>query len=248
MDAATLLMLSLAGVGAGLVGTVAGLASLVSYPALLAAGLGPLAANVTNTVALVGNAVGGLHGSRPELSGQRARIRRLVPPAVVGGTAGGALLLVTPPDAFERIVPWLIGLGSLAVLVRPDPQVLTGGSRRHDRLLWWGVLAVAVYGGYFGAAAGVLLLALILYLTGENVARGSAVRLTLLSLANAVAALTFAFAGPVHWPAALVMGAGFVAGSRLGPVVLRRSPDAAMRFLVAAAGVAMAVHLGIEAY
>src|SRR4051812_848542 len=126
MEPSTLALLGLAGMGAGLVGTVAGLASLVSYPALLAAGLGPLAAHVTNTVALVGNAVGGIHASRPELAGQRTRIRRLIPPAIIGGTTGGALLLLTPPDAFERIVPWLIGLGSLAVLVRPDPGLLTG--------------------------------------------------------------------------------------------------------------------------
>jgi len=229
------------------VGTVAGLSSLVSYPALLAAGLGPVPANVTNSVALVGNAVGGLRASRPELAGQGDRLRRLALPTALGGAAGGALLLLTPPGAFERIVPWLIGLASLAVLLRRPP-----GESRHPPAggprLWWGVLAVGGYGGYFGAAAGVLLLALILYLTGESVARGSAVRLTLLSLANAVAAVTFALAGPVHWQAALVMGAGTVAGSRLGPVVLRRSPDAALRLLIAAAGVALAIHLGIEAY
>jgi uncharacterized membrane protein YfcA len=164
---------------------------------------------------------------------------------------GGALLLVTPAGTFERIVPWLVGLASLAVLLRPRPRPTTAdhpAAGRHDRLLWWGVLLVAVYGGYFGAAAGVLLLALILWFTEESVARGSAVRLTLLSLANAVAALTFAFAGPVHWPAAVVMGVGFVGGSRLGPVVLRHSPDALLRPAIALAGVGVAVHLGIAAY
>src|SRR4051794_17299065 len=152
MSAATLTLLLLAGIGAGLVGTVAGLASLVSYPALLAAGLSPVAANVTNTVALVGNAVGGIHGSRPELAGQRDRVRRLVPPAVIGGTAGGALLLLTPSDTFERIVPWLIGLGSAAVLLRPRPESLTGDHGRHDRWLWWGVLLVGGFRGGFSAA------------------------------------------------------------------------------------------------
>ena len=221
----------------------------MSYPALLAAGLAPVAANVTNTVALMGNALGGLHGSRPELAGQRARVRRLVLPAVAGGLTGGILLLLTPSGAFERIVPWFIGLGSIAVLVRPGAESLAAAHHdRHDRVLWWGVLLVGVYGGYFGAAAGVLLLALILWFTGETVARGSAVRLTLLSLANGVAAVTFALAGPVHWPAALVMGAGFVAGSRLGPVVLRHSPDAVLRVAIALAGLAVAVHLGIAAY
>ena len=221
----------------------------MSYPALLAAGLGPVAANVTNTVALTGNALGGLHGSRPELAGQRDRVRRLVLPAAAGGVTGGVLLLLTPSGAFERIVPWLIGLGSIAVLARPGPQSLAAaGHPRHERALWWGVLLVGGYAGYFGAAAGVLLLSLILWFTGETVARGSALRLTLLSLANCVAAVTFAVAGPVHWPAALVMGAGFVAGSRLGPVVLRHSPDAVLRVAIALAGVAVAIHLGIAAY
>lgn len=248
MDAVTLAWLGVAGVGAGLAGTVAGIASLVSYPALLAAGLGPVAANVTNTVALTGNALGGIRGSRPELAGQSALIRRLVPPVVAGGVLGGLLLLVTPPDTFERIVPWLIGLGSLAVLARPTPEAVAARHAGHERALWWGVLLVACYGGYFGAAAGVVLLALILWFTGETVARGSAARTTLLALANAVAAVTFALAGPVHWPSALAMGAGFVAGSRLGPVVLRYSPDGALRVLIALTGVALAVRLGIETY
>src|SRR5689334_135235 len=98
MTATTLGLLFLAGVGGGLVGTVAGLASLVSYPALLAAGLGPVAANVTNSVALLGTSAGGVLGGRPELAGQRERLRRLLLPAVLGGTAGGALLLLTPSD------------------------------------------------------------------------------------------------------------------------------------------------------
>lgn len=227
-------------------GTVAGLSSLVSYPTLLAAGLSPVAANVTNTVALLGNAVGGLPGSRPELAGQGDRLRRLAPPAVLGGAAGSALLLLTPPDAFERIVPWLIGLASLAVLLRRPPSAPhpPTGSRR----LWWAVLAVGCYAGYFGAAAGVVLLALMLWATGEGVARASALRLVLLSTANGVAALAFAVAGPVHWPAALALGAGCAAGGRLGPVVLRHAPDGALRTGIALAGLALAVHLALDAY
>jgi uncharacterized membrane protein YfcA len=234
-------------VAAGLVGTVAGLASLVSYPALLAAGLGPVPANVTNTVALLGNAVGGLRASGPELAGQGDRLRRLALPTALGGATGGALLLLTPPGAFERIVPWLIGLASLAVLLRRPPRDSPhppAGGRR----LWWGVLAVGGYGGYFGAAAGVVLLALVLWATGEGVARASALRLALLSLANLVAALGFAVAGPVHWPAALAMGAGCAAGGRLGPVVLRHAPDGALRAGIALTGLALAIRLGLAAY
>lgn len=262
MTSGTLVLLAIAGVGAGLVGTVTGLASLVSYPALIAAGLGPVAANVTNTVSLVGIGVGAMHGSRPELRGQRARVRRLAVPAVLGGVAGGALLLFTPSGSFAKIVPWLIALGSIAVLLRPRPAPLPGGDstvagqpdpapapiQQHDRWLWLGTLLVSVYGGYFGAAAGVLMVGLFLLLTGETLARVSAARTAVLFLANGIAALSFALFGPVHWAAAISMGVGTVVGGRLGPIVLRRSPDGLLRVLICLAGVGLAVHLGLDAY
>ena len=121
MSAAELLFLVLAGLGAGLVGSIAGLASLISYPALLAIGLPPVMANVTNTVALVPSS-GSVLGSRPELGGQATRLLRLGVVAVLGGVIGGLLLLITPPGPFERIVPWLIAFASIAILVPRRPQ------------------------------------------------------------------------------------------------------------------------------
>src|ERR1700722_5132900 len=115
-------LLMTAGVGAGLCGSMAGLASLVSYPALLAAGLSPISANVTNTVSLVFSSVGTAAGSRPELGGQGSRLRRLGALALAGGCAGSVLVLVTPARAFEEVVPWLIGLGSIAVLAPRYPR------------------------------------------------------------------------------------------------------------------------------
>src|SRR5579863_7639530 len=112
----------LAGFGGGLVGSVAGLASLVSYPALLAVGLPPVTANVSNTVALVASSIGSITGSRPELRGQRAQARRLAGISIAGGVIGGVLLLATPSSAFALIVPWLIGLASVAILVRRNPD------------------------------------------------------------------------------------------------------------------------------
>lgn len=248
MSAADVVLLVVAGLGAGLAGSIAGLASLVSYPALLAVGLGPVAANVTNTVALVFSGVGSALGSRPELRGQGGRVRRLGAVAVAGGAVGGGLLLLTPPGVFELVVPWLIGGASLAVLVQPRPRVLRRLAHGGDApALVAGVFAVAVYGGYFGAAAGVLLFALLLAAGGEGFARTNALKNVVLALANAVAAVGFVVLGPVQWVAVPPLAAGFLVGGRLGPVVVRHVPVGPLRWGIGLAGLALAVRLGVQA-
>ncbi|PRY50737.1 hypothetical protein LY71_103301 [Geodermatophilus tzadiensis] len=247
------LLLVLAGVGAGLAGSVAGLASLVSYPALLATGLPPVTANVTNTVALVLTSVGSISASRPELTGQGRRLLPLVAAAVLGGATGAALLLLTPAEAFERAVPVLIGGAALAILLqRPPRELAEEGARAHRRRdPWWlvaGTAVVAVYGGYFGAAAGVLLLALFLLGTGEPLPRGNAFKNVTLGAANAVAAVGFVLLSPVAWSAALPLALGCLVGGRLGPRVVRRAPQGALRRLIALAGLGLAVVLAVDAY
>lgn len=250
MSGSELLLLLLAGIGAGLAGSIAGLASLISYPALLAVGLAPVAANVTNTVALVFSGVGSVLGSRPELRGEGHRLRRLAPAAVAGAIVGGVLLLSTPPGAFELIVPWLIGLASLAILVGPQPAELRGTLHRtvDSRKVVTGVFFIGIYGGYFGAAAGVILLALLLASSGETLARSNALKNAILGLANGIAALGFAVFGPVQWLAVVPLSLGFLAGGRLGPAVVRRSPSGLLRGIVAVAGIAVAIRLGLDAY
>jgi uncharacterized membrane protein YfcA len=241
--------LILAGFGGGLAGSVAGLASLVSYPALLAVGLPPLSANVSNTVALVFGSVGSVSGSVVELRGQRAQARRLGAMGIAGGISGALLLLATPPGAFVRIVPWLIAGASLAILVQRAPARATAiAAPRAGRALSAAVFVVAVYGGYFGAAAGVLLLAVLLIATTEPLARSNAMRNLVLGLANAVAALAFVAFGPVRWSAVLPLAVGFLFGGRLGPLVVRRAPPGPLRALIACAGLGLAVHLGLDAY
>jgi uncharacterized membrane protein YfcA len=231
-----------------LAGSIAGLASLVSYPALLAVGLPPISANVTNTVALVWSSVGSVWGYRPELAGQRARLRALAPLAVAGGVVGGLLLLATPSGEFARVVPWLIGVGSLAVLVRRSPGAVHHRTRRGALGASGAVFLVCVYGGYFGAAAGVVLLGLLLWTTLEPLATCRAMTSVLLGLANAVAAVAFAVDGPVRWGDALPLAVGCLIGGRLGPLVVRRAPVGPLRIAIAVAGMGLAVHLGLDAY
>jgi uncharacterized membrane protein YfcA len=246
--------LVLSGVGAGLTGSVAGLASLISYPALLALGLPPVTANVTNTVALVLNSVGSVSASRPELRGQTRRLVPLAVAAVLGGTAGAVLLLLTPSGAFERIVPFLIAGASAAILVqRPPRELAEEGHRDHPvpsdpAWLAVGTFAIAVYGGYFGAAAGVLMLAMYLLGTGETLPRGNAMKNLILGVANSVAAVGFVVFASIAWSAALPLAIGLFVGGRIGPRVVRRAPQTALRRVIAVAGLALAVRLGIQAF
>lgn len=242
-------LLVLAGFGAGLAGSAAGLASLVSYPALLAVGLSPVAANVTNTVALVGTGAGSALGSRPELRGQGRRVLRLLVASGLGGSIGAGLLLVTPPGVFELMVPWLIGLASVMVLARPRPQYLQTLHHGGDSpALTVGIFLVAIYGGYFGAAAGVLMLALLLAASEATLAQSNAVKNVVLAMANLVAAIGFVVLGPVVWEAVVPLAIGCVVGGRLGPVVVRHSPATLVRALIGVAGIALALKLGLDAY
>ncbi len=244
-------LLLLAGVGAGLTGSIAGLASLVSYPALLATGLPPVTANVTNSVALVLNTVGSVSASRPELRGQGRRLLPHALAATLGGVVGAVLLLRTPAEAFERIVPVLIGGAALAILLQRSPTELaatTAPVARDPRWLVPGTFAIAIYGGYFGAAAGVMMLAMYLVGTGERLPRSNAMKNVVLGFANSVAALGYVLFASVAWSAALPLAAGCLLGGTAGPWVVRRAPQALLRRLIALAGLGLAVHLGIQTY
>lgn len=249
------LLLVAAGVGAGLTGSVAGLASLVSYPALLALGLTPLAANVTNTLGLLTNGVGSAAGSRDELRGHARRVTRLSIWAGVGGAAGAGLLLWGSSGTFKQVVPWLIVLGSVTLLLRDPLRSWLDRRRmvesvREARLTpsWRRLVLVAlvgIYGGYFGAGAGVIMLALLSLETLEPLPVTNAVKNITLTAANAVAALIFAFASPVDWPAAAAVGIGVLVGSRCGPAIVRVLPDRPLRIGIALAGLGLAVALWV---
>ncbi|MDT5336699.1 MAG: uncharacterized protein QOD90_2204 [Mycobacterium sp.] len=242
-------LLFAAGIGGGLCGSIAGLASLTTYPALLLIGLPPVAANVTNTVALVFNAVGSVSASLPELSGQRSTMKRLIPAAVVGGAAGAALLLAIPAEGFENVVPVL--LAASAVLIALPQRDRVAGIPRSTALILLetlAILAICVYGGFFGAAAGVLMLALFLRTGSDSLAHANATKNVILGVANGTAALIFIVFAPIHWLAVVPLGAGCLLGSRLGPSIVRRAPATPLRLLIAVAGLALAVKLGVDTY
>lgn len=243
------ILLALAGIGGGLAGSIAGLASVSTYPALLLVGLPPVTANVTNTVALVFNGVGSVWGSLPELEGQGARLKKVVPTALAGGAAGAVLLLSIPSEGFERAVPVLL-VGAAIVIALPRRRTVRTGPRSTGRTVLLGatILAICVYGGFFGAAAGVLLLALFLAMGSESLARANATKNVVLGTANGAAALVFLVFGPVSWAAVVPLGIGCLIGSRLGPAVVRRAPATPLRLLIAIAGLTLAVKLGFDAY
>jgi uncharacterized membrane protein YfcA len=268
-------LLALLGVGilAGIVSTVASLASIVSYPALLALGLPPVSANVTNTVALMFTGLGAAAGSRPELAGQGRRVLRLGLVTAIGGGVGAALLLLTPSRVFEYAAPVLIAAGSLVILrppatppaavspaavpgppaqppAAPPPETLT--REPTDRERGWlprlAIFAVAVYIGYFGAAGGILLLAVLIRMLQQSLARTNAVKNAVSGLANAVAGIAFAIFGPVRWAAVVPLAAGFLIGGWAGPWLVRRLPARGLRVFVGICGLGLAIRLGASAY
>ena len=244
LDATHVVLLVLAGVGSGLTGYGAGLASVVSYPALLAVGLSPLAANATNTVALTGIAVGGVGSARRELEGMRARIVRFGLAGLVGGALGAGLLVLLPESTFTAVVPWLVVLGSMTLLLRPWLQRLHRGRfSEHHPLVVVAIGVVAVYGGYFGAAAGTLVVATLGLVLTEPLARITALRAVVLGLANLVASVVFIVYGLVEWSAAVPLAGGMFVGGSLAPRILRRLPEVVVRVLVAVAGLALAAFL-----
>lgn len=243
-------LLLAAGIVGGLTGSIAGLASVATYPALLVVGLPPVTANVTNTVALVFNGIGSVWGSRPELAGGRAWIIRVVPFAALGGVAGAVLLLSIPPEGFENSVPILLAIAALAIALprRTNGERIGRSPSRLLALQAGAVFLVSIYSGYFGAAAGVLLLAVLLNLSDATLATANAGKNLTLGVANAVAAVVFAVLAPVQWAAVLPLGAGCLIGSRLGPVVVRHAPATPLRLVIAASGLALAVKLGLDTY
>ena len=237
----------LAGIAAGTINTVVGSGTLITFPTLLAMGVPPVTANVSNTLGLVPGSLSGAIGYRRELAGQRPRLVRLGVASVLGGTTGAVLLLVLPPAAFGAIVPVLIALGCILVIAQPaitrrvEARAEARGQARpeHSALWVWGLVYLAgVYGGYFGAAQGVLLMAILGVGLSESMQRNNATKNVLALLVNLVAAIVFVFVAPMNWTVAGLIAFGSVIGGQIGATVGRRLPAWALRAFIVVVGVA----------
>lgn len=240
--------LILAGILAGALGSAGAITSLVSYPALIAAGIPPLTANITNIVAGTALWPGSALASRPELHGRTPWLARHLPAAAAGAAIGVALLLHTSAHGFTQVVPFLVAGGSLAVLLSP---VITRRSDHPPRLPGWGldgaVLLVSVYAGYFGAASGVMTLAVVLIAATPHLPTANALKNMLIGVGSVIATLALILLHPIDWASTVPLALGMLAGSTLGPQVTRRVSPAVMRPLVATVGLGLAVALWVTA-
>ncbi|MGH7705630.1 MAG: sulfite exporter TauE/SafE family protein [Candidatus Dormibacteria bacterium] len=238
-------LLAAAGLLAGVVGSAGGITSLISYPALLAVGLTPLGATVTNSVALVVCWPGSALGSRSELRGRAPWLLRWGMVAAGGGAVGAGLLLSTPEGVFGRVVPFLLGLASVALLLQPQLSAWRQrhGSLTHPLLLGGGLFTMSLYNGYFGAGAGVMVLTLVLLAVDQRYLLANALKNMLVGVATMVAALGFVIFAAVNWRDAVPLGMGLFLGSTLGPGVARWVPATPLRIVVALSGLGLAVRL-----
>ena len=236
----------LGGLAAGGVNALVGAGSLITFPLLLAIGLPPVTANVSNTVGLIPGSVSGALGYRRELKGQQSRLVRLCLAGALGGLTGGAVLLVMPSETFARVVPFLIGLACVLVLLQPvvsrrlERRAAEGGPRglaASPALLLAGVYLCGIYGGYFGAAQGVLLLGLLGIALTEHLQRINAAKNVLAATINLAPAGLFVAVADISWPVALLLAAGSLVGGQIGARVGRRLPSGALRGAVLVVGI-----------
>jgi uncharacterized membrane protein YfcA len=235
-----------AGLAAGCINVIVGSGSLITFPVLLALGYPPVVANVSNTVGLVPGSASGAYGYRRELNGQRTRLLWLGVASVVGAIIGGLLLLVLPAATFEIVVPVLIAVACALVFVQPRLSAWLGGRKRHPHggpWLWTGVFATSVYGGYFGAAQGVVLMALLAIFLDEDLQRVNAVKNVLAGVVNAAAAVLFILVAHVNWAVAMFIAVGSLLGGLAGASIGRRLPPLVLRILIVIVGVLAIVKL-----
>ncbi|MFI8964860.1 sulfite exporter TauE/SafE family protein [Streptomyces sp. NPDC053493] len=244
-----------AGTAAGAINTVVGSGTLITFPVLLATGLPPITANVSNALGLVPGSISGAIGYRSELTGQTTRVLRLGAAALLGGLLGAVLLLALPSDAFDAIVPVLIGIALVLVLVQP--RIAAAVQRRREAkgteahpdggpALLVGLFLASIYGGYFGAAQGVLYISLMGLLLHDTLQRINAVKNILGAVVNGVAAVFFLFVADFDWTAVLLIAVGSTIGGQIGAKIGKRLPPTVLRGVIIAVGIVAILQLTLK--
>jgi uncharacterized membrane protein YfcA len=243
-----LLGLAVAGFLAGSINAVAGAGTLLSFPALVATGITPIDASATSTVGLVPGNLGGTHGYRPELAGQDGRLKVLGAASVLGAVIGAALLLVSSAAVFDAIAPVLILAACGLIVAAPmaeHPRLRRSGDAP-PRWLFTGQLAASVYGAYFGAGLGILLLGMFGFLLRDDLQRLNALKVALSLVITAVAGFAYVFSGRVAWSEAAVLAVASLAGGRIGVIPARRLSTRGLRAVVLAIGMAAAIWMFVR--
>lgn len=253
MDVTEILLLAVAGVAAGAVNAIAGGGSLITFPSLIAIGLPSVDANVTNSVAVFPGYVSSVAGSRADLAGQRQRVWATVPVAVVGSAAGCALLLLTPARVFEVVVPFLVLAAAATLAFQERLRALVGHPRsmpprRAAVTLQCVVFAGAVYGGYFGAALGVMYVAALALILDEPLKRINALKNVLSATVGLVTVLVFAVFAGVDWAAVATLAPATIVGGYAGARLARRLPQRTLRYVIVAFGTAIGLLLLYRAF
>jgi uncharacterized membrane protein YfcA len=241
-DVASYALVGGAALAAGAVNAIAGGGSLITFPALVAAGLSSVGASITNTVALCPGYLGATLAQRRDLVGQRARAWRVLPVAALGGVAGALLLLATGEAAFDVIVPFLILFAAVLLALQDRVRELVVGDRR-AHATWWAALPVglsAIYGGYFGAGMGVMILAGVGVVIDDSLIRINALKQSVSLVVNVAAAVVFVASGRIDWRLAGVMAVGALAGGVVGGAIASRVPANVLRWTIVVGGVVLA--------
>jgi uncharacterized membrane protein YfcA len=248
MSFGEIVAIAFAGLAAGTINTVVGSGTLITFPVLLAFGYAPVTANVSNTIGLVPGSVSGAIGYRRELAGQRSRAIRLGTMSVLGGATGAVLLLVLPASVFKDIVPVFIAIALVLVVLQPRLKRMLaereiGVAHEKGILVAAAIYATGVYGGYFGAAQGILLLGILGVALAQDLHRTNGLKNVLAGLTNGVAAVYFIFAAHVDWGPAGIIAVTSIIGAQLGARYGRKLPPAALRALIVVVGITAIVRL-----
>ena len=243
-------IIALAGVWAGLINAVVGSGTLVTFPVLVALGFPPVTATTSNAIGLITGSITGAVGYSSELEGQGRRLTRYAVASLLGAIVGAVLLLKLPADAFETIVPVLVGISVILVLVQPLLSRRLSNRTAVDRtaspLLYVLIFLVGIYGGYFTAAQGIMLVGVMGLLVADPLQRLNAFKNALAAVVNVVAGVIYAFVAPVSWPVVAVLAVSSTVGGLLGATVGKRLSPRVLRGVIVVIGVAAVVHLLIE--